>query len=42
MALHYASHYGNAHVVKVLHNHTTDIDIVTKIIQMIRMSVQSN
>ena len=42
MALHYASHYGHAHVVELLLNHNTDIDIVTKIIQMIKMSVQSN
>ena len=42
MALHYASNNGHTDVVEILLNDTTNIDIVTKVIQMIRMSVQSN
>ena len=42
LALHYASNNGHTDVVEILLNDTTNIDIVTKVIEMIRMSVQSN
>ena len=41
MALHYASNNGHTDVVGILLNDTTNIDVLIKVIQMIRMSVQS-
>ena len=40
MALHYASNNGHTDVVEILLNHTTNIDVLIKVIQMIKMSVQ--
>ena len=37
--LHYASNKGHPEVVEILLNHTANINIVTKVIHIIRMSV---
>ena len=38
-ALHYASHEGYANIVEVLVNHNADMNIVTEVIQIIRMGM---
>ena len=39
MALHYASFCGHADVVEILLNHSADINVITEVIQIMRMSV---
>ena len=39
MALHNASIFGHTDVVEILLNHNADINVVTKVIQIMRMSV---
>ena len=39
VALHYASTNGHSNVVEILLNHNADINIVTKVIQIMRMNV---
>ena len=39
MALHYASFCGHTDVVEILLNHNADINVITEVIQIMRMSV---
>ena len=37
-ALHYASYYGHTDIVEILVNHGADVNVVTKVIQIIRIN----